>query len=83
MSEYFFNMDDGYFEGLVRGFRSGILRRADYMNLAQCETLDGAALFFFFLSFPRFSFHFFLFFCVRVVLGSALPVVWSEREISI
>ena len=34
-------MDDGYFEGLIRGFRSGILKRSDYMNLCQCETLEG------------------------------------------
>ena len=36
-----FNIDHGYMEGLVRGFRSGILRQADYLNLVQCETLDG------------------------------------------
>jgi V-type H+-transporting ATPase subunit d len=40
-SEFFFNMDSGYFEGLVRGFRSGILKQTDYINLCQCETLDG------------------------------------------
>lgn len=27
--------------GLVRGFRSGILTRVDYLNLVQCETVDG------------------------------------------
>ena len=36
-----FNIDSGYLEGLVRGFRSGILTRADYLNLIQCETLEG------------------------------------------
>ena len=36
-----FNIDNGYFEGLVRGYRSGILRRNDYHNLVECETLDG------------------------------------------
>ncbi|EDQ87293.1 uncharacterized protein MONBRDRAFT_38079 [Monosiga brevicollis MX1] len=44
MAEYYFNMDDGYFEGLVRGFRSGLLRRSDYMNLCQCETLEDLKL---------------------------------------
>eukprot|EP00047_Mylnosiga_fluctuans_P001497 m.220608 g.220608 ORF g.220608 m.220608 type:complete len:347 (-) comp10416_c0_seq1:52-1092(-) len=39
-----FNIDNGYFEGLVRGFRSGILKQADYMNLCQCETLDDMKL---------------------------------------
>lgn len=39
--EALFNIDDGYFEGLIRGFRSGILRNADYLNLCQCETLEG------------------------------------------
>ena len=36
-----FNIDHGYLEGLVRGFRSGILTRTDYLNLIQCETLEG------------------------------------------
>lgn len=36
-----FNIDHGYLEGLVRGFRSGILKQADYLNLVQCETLEG------------------------------------------
>jgi V-type H+-transporting ATPase subunit d len=36
-----FNVDHGYLEGLVRGFKSGILRAQDYSNLVQCETLDG------------------------------------------
>ncbi len=36
-----FNIDNGYLEGLVRGFRSGILTRADYINLVQCETVEG------------------------------------------
>lgn len=41
MDEYVFNVDNGYLEGLVRGFRSGILNRADYLNLVQCETVEG------------------------------------------
>ena len=41
MAEYLFNVDHGYLEGLVRGFRSGILSRVDYLNLVQCETVDG------------------------------------------
>lgn len=41
MAEATFNMDNGYFEGLVRGFRGGLLLRADYANLSQCETLEG------------------------------------------
>ncbi len=36
-----FNVDAGYLEGLVRGFKAGILRQTDYLNLIQCETLDG------------------------------------------
>ena len=42
LSELFFNMDSGYFEGIVRGLRAGILRQSDYVNLCQCENLDGA-----------------------------------------
>lgn len=39
-----FNIDNGYLEGLVRGFRSGILNRTDYLNLIQCETLEDLKL---------------------------------------
>lgn len=36
-----FNVNDGYLEALLRGFRSGILTTADYTNLTQCDTLEG------------------------------------------
>uniref|UniRef100_A0A3B3CE96 Uncharacterized protein n=1 Tax=Oryzias melastigma TaxID=30732 RepID=A0A3B3CE96_ORYME len=36
----YFNVDNGYLEGLVRGFKAGILSQADYLNLVQCETLE-------------------------------------------
>lgn len=39
-----FNVDNGYLEGLVRGFKSGILKNQDYVNLAQCETLEDLKL---------------------------------------
>ena len=29
----FNNIDDGYLEGLLRGYRSGVLTSADYANL--------------------------------------------------
>lgn len=41
MPELTFNREHGYLEGLLRGFKSGILKQADYLNLIQCETLDG------------------------------------------
>ena len=41
MSELTFNLDNGYLEGLVRGFKGGVLKQADYLNLVQCETLEG------------------------------------------
>ena len=37
----FSNIDDGYLEGLLRGYRGGILTSGDYANLCQCETIDG------------------------------------------
>ena len=37
------NINDGYLEGLLRGYRQGILTSTDYANLCQCETIDGAA----------------------------------------
>ena len=36
-----FNIDSGYLEGLCRGFKTGILTQNDYLNLVQCETLEG------------------------------------------
>ncbi|NXS54557.1 VA0D2 ATPase, partial [Brachypteracias leptosomus] len=43
-SEFYFNVDHGYLEGLARGFKAGILTNADYVNLAQCETLEDLKL---------------------------------------
>ena len=40
-TELYFNIDNGYLEGLCRGFRGGILTKGDYLNLIQCETVDG------------------------------------------
>jgi V-type H+-transporting ATPase subunit d len=42
--EYFFNINHGYLEGLVRGFKGGILTQVDYANLVQCETLEDLKL---------------------------------------
>jgi len=36
----FANIDEGYLEGMLRGYRGGILTSADYANLCQCETID-------------------------------------------
>jgi len=35
-----FNVNDGFCEALVRGFRKGILGRIEYANLEQCDVLD-------------------------------------------
>lgn len=42
--ELHFNVDNGYLEGLVRGFKAGVLRHGDYVNLVQCESLEGEIL---------------------------------------
>ena len=42
--DLYFNIDHGYLEGLVRGFKAGILKQTDYLNLVQCETLEGHKL---------------------------------------
>ena len=39
-----FNVDDGYLEGIARGFRSGLLTSTQYMNLTQCESLEDVKL---------------------------------------
>jgi len=35
-----FNVDNGYLEGMLRGYRAGILTSTDYANLCQCESID-------------------------------------------
>ncbi|KAF9288043.1 H(+)-transporting V0 sector ATPase subunit d [Linnemannia elongata] len=44
MEGLFFNADDGYLEGIVRGYRSSILTNTAYINLTQCETLEDVKL---------------------------------------
>lgn len=44
---FMFNIDGGYLEGLCRGFKCGILKQSDYLNLVQCETLEGKKINFF------------------------------------
>lgn len=41
MNSFTFNLDNGFLEGIVRGFKAGILKGPDYINLTQCENLDG------------------------------------------
>lgn len=41
MTGFLFNIDGGYLEGLCRGFKCGVLKQSDYLNLVQCETLEG------------------------------------------
>ncbi|XP_043835269.1 V-type proton ATPase subunit d 1-like [Dromiciops gliroides] len=42
--ELCFNVDNGYLDGLVRGFKAGVLKLADYRHLEQCETLEDIKL---------------------------------------
>jgi len=39
-----FNVDNGYLEGIVRGFKGGIITNNVYTNLTQCETLEDLKL---------------------------------------
>lgn len=42
--ESLFNADNGYLEALIRGFKCGILKQSDYLNLVQCESLEDLKL---------------------------------------
>ncbi|RKP40260.1 V0 complex, c/d subunit of ATPase [Dimargaris cristalligena] len=44
MQELTFNLDYGYLEGIVRGYRSGFISSTNYLNLAQSENLDDLKL---------------------------------------
>jgi len=40
MEALLFNVDNGFLEAIVRGYKAGILSQNQYANLAQCETLE-------------------------------------------
>ncbi|OAF66833.1 V-ATPase subunit d [Intoshia linei] len=40
MSFLSFNASHGYLEGIVRGYKAGILKESDYLNLMQCQSLE-------------------------------------------
>ncbi|KAI5121404.1 hypothetical protein M0805_003176 [Coniferiporia weirii] len=40
MEALFFNVSTGFLEGIVRGYKAGILTQSHYANLTQCETLE-------------------------------------------
>lgn len=42
MEGLFFNVNGGYLEGIVRGYRNTLLTSQNYSNLTQCETIDGS-----------------------------------------
>lgn len=44
MEALFYNVNSGYIEGVVRGYRNSLLTSSNYANLTQCETLDGLCL---------------------------------------
>jgi V-type H+-transporting ATPase subunit d len=41
MEAVHYNIEGGFLEGMLRGFKSGILSQSTYINLGQCETLEG------------------------------------------
>lgn len=44
MEGLFFNIDYGYVEGVVRGYRNGLLTGNQYVNLTQCDSLQDLKL---------------------------------------
>lgn len=44
MEGLFFNVNNGYIEGIIRGYRNGLLTGQNYQNLVQCETIDDLKL---------------------------------------
>ncbi|KAF8158162.1 V0 complex, c/d subunit of ATPase [Crassisporium funariophilum] len=40
MEALFFNVNNGFLEAIVRGYKSGVLSQNQYANLAQCESLE-------------------------------------------
>ncbi|KAI9756012.1 MAG: H(+)-transporting V0 sector ATPase subunit d [Chaenotheca gracillima] len=44
MEGLFYNVNHGYIEGIVRGYRNSLLTGQNYNNLTQCETIDDLKL---------------------------------------
>ncbi|KAL8682079.1 MAG: hypothetical protein Q9186_001868 [Xanthomendoza sp. 1 TL-2023] len=44
MEGLFYNVNGGYLEGIVRGYRNSLLTSQNYNNLIQCETIDDVKL---------------------------------------
>ncbi|ODQ83134.1 hypothetical protein BABINDRAFT_57433 [Babjeviella inositovora NRRL Y-12698] len=44
MEGVLFNIDFGYLEGVVRGYRNGLMTSSQYINLTQCDNLDDLKL---------------------------------------
>ncbi|KAL9097870.1 MAG: hypothetical protein Q9165_000196 [Trypethelium subeluteriae] len=44
MEGLFYNVQNGYIEGVVRGYRNALLTSQNYGNLTQCETIDDVKL---------------------------------------
>ncbi|CCC72188.1 hypothetical protein NCAS_0J02090 [Naumovozyma castellii] len=44
MEGIYFNIDNGFIEGVVRGYRNGLLTSNQYINLTQCDTLEDLKL---------------------------------------
>lgn len=44
MEGIYFNVDNGFIEGVVRGYRNGLLTNNQYINLTQCDTLEDLKL---------------------------------------
>ena len=44
MEGVYFNIDNGFIEGVVRGYRNGLLSNNQYINLTQCDTLEDLKL---------------------------------------
>lgn len=44
MEVVYFNIDNGFMEGIIRGYRNGLLTSNQYINLTQCNTLEDLKL---------------------------------------
>jgi hypothetical protein len=66
-----FNMDDGFLEALLRGFKLGLLNQTEYTNLCQCENLEGKNKASRLLGILRIR----MFFCLALLIHSNCPAI--------
>ena len=73
---FLLQVDSGFLEGIIRGYKAGILTQNQYANLTQCESLEGASNYHYI---PRPRTHYYPSRLQNTVVGHRLWKLSSQR----